>query len=99
MAAAFGGLDLILMPTLPSRVPTTAEWLARAGGDFSEYLRFTIPADLTGGPTITFPASFDSGGRPITMQLYGPHLSEALLCQAGAAFQRATDWHLRHPQD
>jgi len=99
MAASFHGLDLILMPTLPSRVPTTAEWLGRAGGDFTEYLRFTIPADLTGGPTITFPASFDTDGMPITMQLYGPHLSEPLLCQAGAAFQRATDWHLRHPQD
>ncbi len=98
-AAAFDEVALILMPTLPSRVPTTAQWLDRAGGDFTDYLRFTIPADLTGGPTITFPASFDAGGLPITMQLYGPHLSEPLLCQVAAAFQRATDWHLRHPQD
>ena len=62
-------------------------------------MRFTIPADLTGGPTITFPAGFDSNGLPIAMQLYGPHLSEAVLCQAGSAFQRVSDWHLRHPAD
>jgi len=97
MTALFDEVDLVLMPTLPTRVPTVASWLQRAGGDFSDYLRFTIPADLTGGPTITFPAAFDTAGAPITMQLYGPHLGEATLCQAGAAFQRATDWHLRHP--
>ena len=99
MATLFDEVDLVLMPTLPSRVPTKAAWLERAAGDFSEYLRFTIPADLTGGPTITFPAAFDTAGAPITMQLYGPHLSEDVLCQVGAAFQRVTDWHLRRPQD
>ena len=99
VAALFLGVDLILMPTIPTLLPTMTEWRAMAGEDFSPYLRFTIPADLTGGPTITFPAGFDSNGLPIAMQLCGPHLSEAVLCQAGSAFQRVTDWHLRHPAD
>lgn len=99
VAALFLGVDLILMPTIPTLLPTMAEWRAMAGEDFSPYLRFTIPADLTGGPTITFPTGFDGNGLPIAMQLCGPHLSEAALCQAASAFQRVTDWHLRHPAD
>lgn len=68
-----------------------------AGEDFSSYLRYTMPADLTGGPTITFPAGFDSNAKPIAMQLCGNNLSEATLLRAAAAFQRVTDWHLRRP--
>jgi amidase len=99
MATLFLGVDLLLMPTIPTLLPTMAEWLAMASDDFSAYLRFTIPADLTGGPTITFPAGFDGNGLPIAMQFYCPHLSEAALFQAASAFQRLTDWHLRRPAD
>jgi amidase len=34
---------------------------------------------------------------PIGFQLVGPALGESALLAAGAAFQRATDWHLRRP--
>lgn len=99
VGALFEDVDLFLVPAIPTRVPTRQQWLGMAAEDFSPYLRFTIPADLTGGPTITFPAGFDTDGLPIAMQLYGPHLSEATLCRAAAAFQRITDWHLRHPAE
>jgi aspartyl-tRNA(Asn)/glutamyl-tRNA(Gln) amidotransferase subunit A len=34
---------------------------------------------------------------PIGLQLVGRPWAEAMLCTAGDAFQRATDWHLRKP--
>jgi hypothetical protein len=39
----------------------------------------------------------DRNGMPLGLQLAGPHLSEALLCRAGHAFQQATDFHTAHP--
>jgi amidase len=99
MASLFKGIDLMLTPTIPSLVPTKKRWVEMAAEDFTAYLRFTIPADLTGGPTITFPAGVDTLGLPIAMQLYGPHLSEDVLCQTAASFQRITAWHSRHPAD
>lgn len=95
--AVFDEVDLFLIPVFPTRLLKQAEWEAMAGEDFSSYLRYTMPADLTGGPTITFPVGFDSNGMPIAMQLCGNNLSEATLLRAAAAFQRVTDWHLRRP--
>lgn len=34
---------------------------------------------------------------PIGIQLAGPWLSEPALIRAGDAFQKETDFHLRHP--
>lgn len=97
MQAVFDEVDLFLIPVFPTKTLRQAEWESMAGEDFSSYLRYTIPADLTSWPTITIPAGFDSNGMPIGLQLCGPAMSEDVLCQAAAAFQRVTDWHLRRP--
>lgn len=97
--ALFQDVQLFLAPVLGGAVPTSDEWLSLAGADFAPYLQYTIPADMTGGPTMTFPVGFDRNGLPIVMQLCGPNFSEALLCQVIAEFQRLTDWHTRHPED
>jgi len=34
---------------------------------------------------------------PLSFQLVGRHLDEALLVRAGHAYQQATDWHRKHP--
>jgi aspartyl-tRNA(Asn)/glutamyl-tRNA(Gln) amidotransferase subunit A len=54
------------------------------------------PANLTGGPALALPAGF-SGGLPLGMQLLGRPFDEATVLRTGHAYQRATDWHLRHP--
>ena len=58
---------------------------------------FTLPANLAGVPGISFPVGFDSDGMPIGMQLMGAHFDEVTLLQTAAAYQAATDWHLRQP--
>jgi aspartyl-tRNA(Asn)/glutamyl-tRNA(Gln) amidotransferase subunit A len=59
--------------------------------------RLTRPFNYLGLPTASLPAGFDGSGMPIGLQLVGAPWSEPLLCTAGDAFQRETDWHLRRP--
>jgi amidase len=40
-----------------------------------------------------------AAGLPLSLQLVGPPVSEALLCRAGHAFQQRTDWHTRRPPE
>jgi amidase len=98
LAALFGEIDLLLLPVIPVAVPTLTEWKEIQGDSrIAGMLKYTAPFNLSGTPTITLPCGFDRAGLPIGMQLAGPDLSEPLLCRAGAGYQRATDWHTRHP--
>ncbi len=99
VARLFEAVDLVILPTMPGPISNT-EVLARAldPKTITARMRFTAPADLTGGPTITLPSGFTADGLPITFQLAGRHLEEDLLIRAGHAFQRETDWHRQHPK-
>lgn len=59
---------------------------------------FTAPADFAGTPTVSVPCGFSSDGAPLSVQLVGRRLSEATLCRIADAYERATAWHLRHPE-
>jgi amidase len=99
LAGLFGEVDLLLMPTMPVPVPSLAR-MAEYGQDDSvllRMLRFTAPFDFAGNPTITLPSGIDRQAIPLSLQLVGPRLSEALLCRAGHGFQQRTDWHTRRP--
>jgi len=101
LAAVFREVDLLLMPTMPVPVPSL-DRMAEYGQDDSvllRMLRFTAPFDFAGNPTITLPSGIDAEGLPLSLQLVGPHVSEALLCRAGHAFQQRTGWHTRRPRD
>ncbi|MET1110792.1 MAG: amidase [Allosphingosinicella sp.] len=96
LAALFGEAALIATPAMPMPVPTLAE---ADGGmlDPAQVLRFTALWNFAGSPTLSLPCGFDGAGLPIGFQLVGPALGETALLAAGAAFQRATDWHLARP--
>ena len=99
LAAVFRDVDLLLMPTMPVPTPSL-DRMAEYGQDdgvLLRMLRFTAPFNFAGNPTITLPSGMDAAGLPLSMQLIGPHVSEALLCRAGHAFQQRTDWHTRRP--
>ncbi|MCA8928752.1 MAG: amidase [Alphaproteobacteria bacterium] len=59
--------------------------------------RFTWPSDYAGLPTLSLPCGLSEAGLPLSLQFIGHHQSEALLVQAGAAYESATDWHTLHP--
>jgi amidase len=98
--ALFGGVDLLIAPAIAMEVPTPEEanaMFADGENGLPRMVRFTLPFDATGGPTITLPCGADARGLPIGFQLAGPHLSEGLLVRAANAYQSVTDWHTRHP--
>ncbi len=58
---------------------------------------FTYPQDMAGTPSLTLPCGFSGEGLPYSMQIAGSHLSEAMLCRIGHAYEESTEWHRKHP--
>jgi amidase len=89
--------DLLMIPATPFVTPTWA--------DIDRYLepgpnmirRFTALINVAGAPSLTLPCGFSRDGSPIGLQLVGPHHPEPLLLRVGQAYQKLTDWHLKHP--
>ena len=93
-------VDVMLIPAIPFTVPTTQRMamLGQVPAELAALIRFTAPFSMSGNPTLTVPAGFTAKGLPVAVQFVGQHLGEAAICRAGRAFQRATDWHRRHPR-
>jgi amidase len=92
-------VDVMLIPAIPFTVPTVARMatLGRVASELAALIRYTAPLSMSGHPTLTVPAGFTTKGLPVAVQFVGNHLGEVAICRAGRAFQRATDWHRRHP--
>ncbi len=99
VASLFETVDLLLIPVHPFPPLTLA--MVRTLGEQPDLIarlqEYTCPFDMTGHPTITLPGGFSAAGLPIAFQLVAANLDEATLVRAGAAFQRVTFWHRRHP--
>jgi len=93
-------VDAMLIPAIPFTVPTVQRMavLGQVSADLAALIRFTAPFSMSGSPTLTVPAGFTAQGLPVAVQFVGQHLGEAAVCRAGRAFQRATEWHRRHPR-
>jgi len=60
-------------------------------------LRFTAPFIVSRNPTLSMPGGDGKGAPPPSLQLVGRLLGEATLIRAGAAYERATEWHKQRP--
>jgi len=93
--------DVLLAPTTPLAAPLAGELQARVGDGLSDVrsalLRLTRPFNFTGHPACSLPCGFTGGGLPIGMQIVGRPFDEATVLRTADAYQRATDWHARHP--
>jgi amidase len=97
--ALFDRVDILLAPVQPF-APLSLDRIHTLGDQpelILQLQRYTAPFDLTGAPTLTFPAGFGADAMPIGMQLIGRHCEEGLLLRTGMALQAATDWHRRRP--
>lgn len=54
--------------------------------------------NLTGHPALALMSGLSKSGLPLSMQLVGRYYDERTVLRAGAAFERATNWHHMHPQ-
>ena len=100
--SVLGSTDTVICPAGGFTLPLPPEIMYGSTADLQPLfegvqMHFTIPADFSGTPALTLPCGFAENGIPYAMQLLGPQLSEARLCRIGHAFEKATDWHDRHP--
>jgi len=92
-------LSSIACPSMPSAtLPNDA--IPPEAGSFTEplpLLAFTAPFNMSRNPTLSMPCGTGNGAPPPSLQLVGPLLGEATLIRAGAAYERATEWHTQRP--
>ncbi|MDQ2075628.1 amidase [Marinimicrobium sp. ABcell2] len=91
MANFFNKYDLLLTPTLPLTAFKTGrevppDWPSTR---WPTWTPFTYPFNMTGQPALSVPCAFDSGAMPIGLQLVGRNYNDALVLQAGHAYQQA----------
>lgn len=96
--SAPAGLDAILAPVIPGAFPADANLGRPDTLPFgAKAIAFTSPFNLAGVPALTLCGGFDADDAPIGFQLVGAPLAESRLLELGAAYQGATDHHLRRP--
>ena len=96
-AEAFKEVDVIASPVCPTAAFRIGE---NAADPLQMYLAdiFTIATNLAGICGISVPCGFTtSPALPIGLQLLGRPLGECDLLRAAAAYEQATEWHLRRP--
>jgi len=68
------------------------------GGDWEHWTPFSYPFNLTQQPAVSVPCGFTQSGLPIGLQIVGPMFDDGRVLRIAYAYERATDWHLRHPE-
>jgi aspartyl-tRNA(Asn)/glutamyl-tRNA(Gln) amidotransferase subunit A len=100
--AATADVDAVIAPAAPVPAPTIAESdvgnTPGAEAVIQRLTRFTRPVNYLGLPSLAIPSGFAKGGLPVAMQLIGRSFDEETLLTIGAAFQRATDFHVKVPK-
>lgn len=100
MHRLFDEVDLIAMPILRGPPPVLSRSGGRSAGsplDSAGLLRFTVPINAAGLPSLTLPMRRLPDGMPLGFQLVGPAWSEALLLRAGAAYEAVAPYADEHP--
>jgi aspartyl-tRNA(Asn)/glutamyl-tRNA(Gln) amidotransferase subunit A len=90
--AVFESVDALVCPTSPKVAFTTGA----IQDPLEMYLNdaLTIPVNLAGLPGISVPCGF-SDELPVGLQVIAPRLHDARVFQVAAAYESATEWHLR----
>jgi len=94
---AFREVDALLTPTSPTVAFKKGE---KTANPLEMYLAdiFTISLNLAGLPGVSVPCGFSSAGLPIGLQIVGQPFKEAELLSIAHAYERAHDFHTKHPQ-
>ena len=56
-----------------------------------------VATNLTGRPAVILPSGFRDDGTPVSITFLGGLFEEGKVLAAAGAYQRATEFHLRHP--
>ncbi|HEY0583014.1 MAG TPA: amidase [Chloroflexota bacterium] len=101
VAEVMAGLDALVTPSLAITAPRIGQTTVEIGGKVKEvnpvFIRLTDPFNVTGQPAISVPCGFGDDGLPIGLQVVGAAFAEDMVLRIAAAYEAATEWHLRHP--
>jgi aspartyl-tRNA(Asn)/glutamyl-tRNA(Gln) amidotransferase subunit A len=96
------GVDAVVTPSLQITAPRIGQTIVEVGGKQKEinpvFIRLADPFNVTGQPAISVPCGFDTQGLPIGLQIAGAPFAEQTVLRVAAAYESATDWHLRRPR-
>ena len=98
--AALDGIDGLLCPAVMVPPVPVADALSSTETYAErnlEVLRNTSIGNILNLCGLSVPCGLTSRGLPIGFQIYGKPFDEALVLRIGHAYQKATDWHRRHP--
>jgi aspartyl-tRNA(Asn)/glutamyl-tRNA(Gln) amidotransferase subunit A len=87
-------VDVLLTPTAGTTAPPADSEMIETT---RRLVRLTYGWSLAGMPALSVPCGFSGDGLPVGVQLAAAPFAEATVLRAGAAYQQATDWHLREP--
>ncbi|MFC5697129.1 amidase [Pseudomonas sp. GCM10022186] len=92
-------LDVVLAPVQPYAAPTHGQLadLALDPEANRRLIQFTAPFNVSGHPCLGLPLGLTEAGLPIGGQFIARKGGEAVLCRAGMAVQKLSDWHRLRP--
>lgn len=102
-AHILGAVDALLAEYDAVVAPTLATVAYPLDTSWRDYRRGFSNGDIgaagntAGLPALTVPNGFGEDGLPTGLQFVGRAFEENRLIAAAAAYQKATDWHRRHP--
>jgi amidase len=101
----FSDFDILLTPTLPTKVPEVNLILSEANDllngrseQEARMLAFNSAANIADLPAISLPMATDNDGLPIGVQLIGGSFEEGTLLRLGAALEMQAAWTKRTPE-
>lgn len=99
---AFKDVDVFICPALPFTATRVGEMSVVIENGVEEdmlaaIMQFTGVPSLTGLPSLAVPCGYDDEGLPVGMQIIGRPFDETTLFRVGAAFQGASEFHVRAP--
>ena len=90
----FGDVDIVLLPTTTTTVPTVTDVGSNPQGLSPENTAF---ANYYGLPAISVPCGFDRHGLPLGLQIVGKPWDDGTVLHAAYQYQKATEDGIRHP--
>jgi aspartyl-tRNA(Asn)/glutamyl-tRNA(Gln) amidotransferase subunit A len=101
--AALAGCDALLCPTSlnpPGRIEAVREKVETPDDMDSRVLLRRIsayPFSMANVPAIAVPMGFSKAGLPVSLQIAAKPFEESTVFRVAHAYERATQWHQRHP--
>jgi amidase len=103
VARLFETFDFLVLPTAQCfPFDASLTWPRTVGGrcmdTYHRWMEVVIPATMAGCPAINVPAGFSATGLPMGLQILAPCQSDVACLQLARAYERATNWNSRLPQ-